>query len=96
MAAKLRQRKFNESLSSHKFEIFDDDNDIQNLLNGIIDEKFIYDASGEKDMLKIEHLTIHVDSNNQSILNISDILPNLKSLTLDHSIISSVRDLGIG
>mmetsp|Transcript_30517 Transcript_30517/g.41989 ORF Transcript_30517/g.41989 Transcript_30517/m.41989 type:complete len:1121 (-) Transcript_30517:165-3527(-) len=96
MAVKLRQRKLNESSCSRKIEVFDDDNDIQNLLNGIIDEEIIYNACGEKDMLKIEHLTIHVDSNNQSILNISDILPNLKSLTLDHSIISSVRDLGIG
>jgi hypothetical protein len=100
MSVKLRQRKQAENFLSvqlldDKMKI-SDETDILSLLNGIIDEETIINASGEKDLSKIRHLTLRFDSNTQSILSISDLVPNMYSLTLDHSIICSVRDLGIG
>lgn len=99
MSVKLRQRKQVENLSSGQLDDkmkITDESDILSLLNGIIDEETIINASGEKDLSKIHHLTLRFDSNTQSILSISDLVPNLYSLTLDQSIICSVRDLGIG
>lgn len=94
MSGKLRQRK--KQLETSQKEDNHDASDIQSLLNGIIDEEAVTKATGEKNMINVRHLSLQIDTNNQSILNIAELLPNLCSLTLDQSIICSVRDLGVG
>jgi Leucine-rich repeat (LRR) protein len=70
--------------------------DIQTLMDGIIGEEYIQKVVGNQELSKISHLSIEIDTSRQSVYDLCVILPNLKHLVLDNSIIPSVRDLGIG
>ncbi len=66
------------------------------ILSAMIDEEFIISITGIKDITRIEYISLQIDTNFQSILDLSDLLPNLKHLVLDNSTIGSIRDLGVG
>lgn len=69
--------------------------EFQDILDNIIGEEYLIKVTGSKDLSKIKHLQIKINTNNQSILSIPDFLPNLQSLVLDYSILASIRDLGV-
>lgn len=73
-----------------------EEDDILKLMEGIVDEEFIRNETGVEDLTSMVHLTLTLDTSIQSIYDLHHILPNLLHLVLDNSIISSVRDLGIG
>ena len=52
--------------------------------------------TGKDDLSSISYLTLTIDTWKQSVYDLHLFLPNLQHLVLDGSIISSVRDLGIG
>ena len=60
----------------------------------VIDEDYLRGISGQVDLSQVPSITLQVNTNHQSILGLGDILVNLKTLVLDRSVISSVRDLG--
>lgn len=66
------------------------------ILSSMIDEEYIVSVTGIKDIARIEYISLQIDSNFQSILDLPDLLPNLKHLVLDNSTIGSIRDLGVG
>jgi Leucine-rich repeat (LRR) protein len=70
--------------------------DIENILSSMIDEAYIVASTGIKDISRIEYISLQIDSNLQSLLDLSELLPSLKHLVLDNSSISSIRDLGVG
>ncbi len=70
--------------------------DLQALIDGVIGEDYLIGITGATDLNKLDFLEIIIDTSVQSIFGLSELLPNLKSLVLDNSIISSVRDLGVG
>ena len=70
--------------------------DLQNIIDQMISEEYIIKITGENDLSKIERLKLVVDTSVQSVFGLNEILPNLMYLTLDRSMISSVRDLGSG
>lgn len=72
------------------------DHDFESILNGIINEEYIQRETGVSDLKSITHLNLIIDTSQQCIFELSEILPNLKHLVLDHSNINSIRDLGIG
>jgi Leucine-rich repeat (LRR) protein len=72
------------------------DDNMQSILDSIIGEEFLKKESGAQNLLLVERLEIQVNTTFQSILGISELTPNLKDLILDNSIISSIRDLGVG
>ena len=72
------------------------ENDLQTIIDNIIGVDYIIKVSGNSDLNSITHLTLKIDTNRQSIFDLCELLPNLESLVLDNSIISSIRDLGIG
>ena len=72
------------------------EDEFQSILASIIDEEYIVASTGIKDISRIEYISLQVDTNQQSILDLPDLLPNLKHLVLDNSTISSIRDLGVG
>ena len=74
----------------------DDEDAMQCLLDTIIGEDYIVQQTGITDFSKIIHLQLSIDTSQQSIFELSDLLPNLQHLELDNSTIASVRDLGIG
>jgi len=78
-----------------KIESFQDD-DFQSIMNSIINEEYIRRETGADDIEAIIHLNLVIDTAEQSVFELSEILPNLKHLILDHSNIASIRDLGIG
>jgi Leucine-rich repeat (LRR) protein len=65
-------------------------------MNSIINEEYIRRETGADDIEAIIHLNLVIDTAEQSVFELSEILPNLKHLILDHSNIASIRDLGIG
>jgi Leucine-rich repeat (LRR) protein len=81
--------------SREKFECILDD-DLQSIMNSIINEEYIRRETGADDIEAIIHLNLVIDTVEQSVFELSEILPNLKHLILDHSNIASIRDLGIG
>ncbi len=95
VAAELRKKK---TLAKEAEEVdqYNGEDELLTLMNGIIGSDKITSITGHSDMTKVEHLSIVIDTNVQSIFNLCELLPNLKHLVLDNSIISSVRDLGIG
>ena len=74
----------------------DMEEDLQALMGGIIDEHYLQEATGVSDLDTIIHLNLVIDTSRQSIYDLHLILPKLQHLVLDHSIVTSVRDLGIG
>ncbi len=93
--AASRNKKISTQIKEN-VERYDGDDELQTLMDGIIGEEFITNATGTTNMLQIEHLEIVIDTTVQSIFGLSELLPNLKYLVLDTSVIGSVRDLGIG
>ena len=87
----IEQRRPNKE----KLEVVGED-DMQNIMNSIINEEYIRRETGADDMESIMHLNLIIDTADQSVFELSEILPNLKHLVLDHSNITSIRDLGIG
>ena len=49
---------------------------------------------GTRNLTSVKQLTIAIDSSRVALDNLPDFLPNLTTLTLDNSLISSLRDLG--
>jgi hypothetical protein len=72
------------------------ENDLQQIIDGIIDESYLTKCTGSEDLSSLTHLSLQIDTSFQSIFQLSDFLPNLESLVLDNSTISTVRDLGVG
>ena len=72
------------------------DRDFQKILDGILGEEFLRNATEQNDLSKVTELRIQVNSSYQSLLDLNSILPNLTILVLDQSIIMSIRDLGVG
>lgn len=73
-----------------------EEDDILKLMEGIIDEEYIRNETGEDDLTHLVHLTLVINTSNQSIYDLHHFLPALQHLVLDESVISSVRDLGTG
>ena len=72
------------------------DNELQRILDGIITEESLIQATGEDDLTVVQRLQLQVNTSFQSLLDLNHLLPSLRHLILDTSIISSVRDLGVG
>ena len=72
------------------------DVDFQEILDGIIGEEYLQKITQCDDLSTVLLLQIRVNTTTQSIHEITEYLPNLKSLILDTSLISTVRDLGVG
>ena len=72
------------------------DEEYQAILENMITEEYLIDISGANDLKDVSHLEIVVDTNLQSLLDLNEKLPNLKSLVLDNSVITTIRDLGVG
>lgn len=70
--------------------------ELESLMASRIDEDYIASITSVKDLTRVEYLSLQIDTTTQSLLDLPDILPNLKHLVLDNSIISSIRDLGVG
>lgn len=70
--------------------------DIQTLIDGIITEDYIRRETGREDLTSIVHVALKIDTSRQSVYDLHQFLPNLQHLDLDNSVITSVRDLGIG
>lgn len=81
------------ALATQKLDSVDD---FQSILDGVIDEEYVLRHTKHSSVNDIKHLTLQIDTNIHSIYMASDFLPNLVSLTLDGSVITSVRDLGVG
>jgi internalin A len=71
------------------------DFDIEKVFEGHIDKDYL-EKNFRKDLSELESITLTVDLSYQSIHNVAELLPNLKTLTLDNSIVPCVRDLGTG
>ena len=69
---------------------------LQSILDSVIGEEYLQSVTGKSDLSVVTYLQLKVDLNVQSLLDINELLPALKSLVLDDSIMSSIRDLGIG
>lgn len=65
------------------------------IFDDMITAEYLIKLTKIDDLTTVTNLKLSVNTNTQSILHLGDLLPNLKSLDLDGSIISSVRDLGI-
>lgn len=90
-------RKTEPSEASEKpIESSEYDAEFECLMSSQINEEYILSLTGATDVSKIEYISFSVDTKEQSLYDLADILPNLKHLVLDNSHISSVRDLGIG
>jgi Leucine-rich repeat (LRR) protein len=70
--------------------------EFESILSSMIDEEYIISVTGIKDISRIEYISLQIDTNFQSILDLTDLLPNLKHLVLDNSTVGSIRDLGVG
>lgn len=70
--------------------------DLQALMEGIIGEEYIRNECGTEDLTTIKHLTLVIDTTRQSLYDPQEYLPNLLYLVLDNSVITSIRDLGVG
>lgn len=72
------------------------DVDFQELLDGIIGEEYLKGIAETDDLSTVSMLQLKVNTSIQSIHEITEYLPNLNSLILDTSLISTIRDLGVG
>ena len=89
-----RSERFMAARSEEKGD--NEDNILQNIVDSVIGVEYLQRSTGKEDLSLVSFLQLKVDLNIQSVLDISDVLPNLTSLVLDDSIMSSIRDLGIG
>ena len=62
----------------------------------MIGEDYLIRISGKDDLSDVTELKLLVNSGHQSLLFIADFIPSLQSLSLDNSVILTVRDLGTG
>eukprot|EP01041_Mallomonas_annulata_P002230 gene2230-4330_t len=69
--------------------------DFQHVLDNIIGEDFFHRLLQTDNLTTIQELKVIIDTSIQSIDDIGDMMPNLRSLHLDNSNILSLRDLGI-
>ena len=69
---------------------------LQTIFDAVIGEETLIRLTGTQDLSSVTSLRIRLDLNLQSTMDISDHLPRLTHLTLDESVIDSVRDLGTG
>ncbi len=83
-------------MNSQGFAIMPEEDDILKLMEGIIDEEYIRNETGEDDLSHLVHLTLVINTSHQSIYDLHHFLPALQHLVLDKSVISTVRDLGTG
>jgi len=72
------------------------ENELENMMASRIDEEYIMALTSVKDLCRVEYLSLQIDTTIQSLLDLPDLLPNLKHLVLDNSTITSIRDLGVG
>lgn len=70
--------------------------DLQNIMDSVIGEEYLINATGQSDLSTVSFLDMVIDTQVQSVLELCDLLPQLRTLVLDHSNICSVRDLGTG
>jgi Leucine-rich repeat (LRR) protein len=70
--------------------------DMQDILDGMIGEDYLRKVTGTDDLESVTTLKMSVDTSLQSIHAIDELVPNLHTLILDGSAISSLRDLGVG
>lgn len=101
MAKQLREytRQSTQRRSAEQPQLeFEDDveDDFREILSNIINEDYIIAATGIKDLSKVEYVSLQIDTKEQALYDLSEILPNLKHLVLDSSHIGSIRDLGTG
>lgn len=83
-------------MNAQGFASMPEEDDILKLMEGIIDEDYVRNETGEEDLTNLVHLALVINTSNQSIYDLHHFLPCLQHLVLDNSIISSVRDLGTG
>jgi Leucine-rich repeat (LRR) protein len=70
--------------------------EFKEILSSMINEEYIINTTGIKDLSRVEYISLVIDTKEQSLYDLSEILPNLKHLVLDNSQIGSIRDLGVG
>lgn len=93
-----RRKKSSQAISPSKMKAEPEfeDSDMQALLDGVIGEDYLKKHTNSSNLSSVIHLTLTIDTTVHSIFELNDHLPNLQHLVLDHSNISSVRDLGVG
>ena len=74
------------------------DEELQKIIDGIITEEYLVKMTGatHADLSAVDRVQLHVNTFYQSLLDLAQLLPSLRHLTLDSSTVSSVRDLGVG
>lgn len=72
------------------------EDEFKEILSSIVNEDYIVSVTGIKDLSKVEYVSLQIDTKEQALYDLSEILPNLKHLVLDNSHIGSIRDLGTG
>ena len=87
---------FNKSPSKYDNTYGSADIDLKSLMDSLIDADSLRKASLKDNLDEVTELVMIVNTSIQSLCNICIDVPNLTSLTLDHSIIASVRDIGSG
>lgn len=92
---KQSSKKNKSNRSNSNFEC-DSQDDLQAILENVVDEEYIRKVSLAEDLNTLTILNMRVDTSIQSIYDMGVLLPNLMSLTLDYSKVSSIRDLGVG
>ena len=60
-----------------------------------INQEYLIKLTGNTNLNEIEYLSLKIDCNYQSLIDLSYYLPNLKSLILDQSNIISLRNFGL-
>eukprot|EP00602_Paraphysomonas_sp_CaronLab_P004364 CAMPEP_0185030398 /NCGR_PEP_ID=MMETSP1103-20130426/17327_1 /TAXON_ID=36769 /ORGANISM="Paraphysomonas bandaiensis, Strain Caron Lab Isolate" /LENGTH=953 /DNA_ID=CAMNT_0027565509 /DNA_START=149 /DNA_END=3013 /DNA_ORIENTATION=- len=68
----------------------------RSVFEDMITEEYILRTCGADSVDELTHISLVVDTSYQSLLDLGDIVKNLTHLTLDHSQITCVRDLGTG
>ena len=61
----------------------------------VVSAQEVEEASGGQHLDDIVRLVFRLDTTEKSISSLGVLVPNLKELTLDHSRIASIRDLGV-
>ena len=89
-------RRASRQPSKKVVEYVENDFDMQDILDGIIGEDYLKQATGEEDLSTVKSVKINIDTSIQSIHSLIELVPNLETLILDGSKISSIRDLGVG
>lgn len=87
--AKKKKSKAEEAVHNEQDEL-------QNIIDQMIGEEYLIKLTGMTDLSQVERLELVVDTSVQSVFGLNEILPSLKYLSLDRSMIGSVRDLGSG